>query len=272
MKPVPIFDSLTHPSLDGKWIHSNHPGTNSIDDLLEEMEAAHISAAFAVAMATTGRYESIRYSQFVRAHSECLYPVAFWDMKGISKAEDIRSRLCFIKDLGYVGIKIHPRLSAIAFQHPLLPEIIALANEFELVVLLCTYLHGNQAVCTVNTIEALTTLLLKIRCEKIVLLHAGGVKLLEVIEVARAFPNVLLDLSLTLCKYEGSSLDLDLRYAFRLFDRRICIGSDYPEIRLKQLRERFEYFAEGISQEKQQNIAYKNLATHTKLSKFFQEH
>ena len=53
-------------------------------------------------------------------------------------------------------------------------------------------------------------------------------------------PNVLLDLSNTLLRYQGSSLDRDIAWLFRSFDRRICIGSDYPDYEPGQLRARFE--------------------------------
>jgi len=70
---------------------------------------------------------------------------------------------------------------------------------------------------------------------------------------------VLLDLSFTLCKYEGSSIDLDIRYLFEKFDRRICIGSDSPEFDLSKLRQRFNQLTEGLDIVKKKNIGFQNL-------------
>ena len=77
--------------------------------------------------------------------------------------------------------------------------------------------------------------------------------------MAYVFKNVLFDLSYTLCNYEGSSIDLDIRYLFKKFDRRICIGSDFPEITIDKLRKRFDYFSVDIEYKKAINIAYKNI-------------
>ena len=82
---------------------------------------------------------------------------------------------------------------------------------------------------------------------------------------ATALNNTLLDLSLTLCKYAGSSLDMDIQFLFKSFDRRVCIGSDHPEIRLSQVRERFNHFAANTAKEKAENIAYKNILSFTEI-------
>ena len=90
-------------------------------------------------------------------------------------------------------------------------------------------------------------------------MHSGTVRLLEMIEIARSYKNILLDLSFTLCKFENSSIDLDIKFACNTFDQRICIGSDYPEFSFKKLRERFEFFTNDLSIEKSENIGYKNI-------------
>jgi predicted TIM-barrel fold metal-dependent hydrolase len=69
-----------------------------------------------------------------------------------------------------------------------------------------------------------------------------------------------MDLSMTMMKYEGSSIDQDIRFLFRSFDRRIAIGTDYPEYSLERVRARFEYFSEGLPQEKKENVAHRNLS------------
>jgi len=64
---------------------------------------------------------------------------------------------------------------------------------------------------------------------------------------------------LTIMKYAGSSLDADLSFLFREFDRRICIGSDHPEYSHQDLRTRFEGFASAIARDKAENIAFRNI-------------
>jgi len=129
--------------------------------------------------------------------------------------------------------------------------------------MLCTYFYSNTL--PNNSFDKLVHTLFKLDGAKLILMHACSVRLLEAIELARAFPNILLDLSHVLCKYAGSSLDLDIAFAFHSFDRRICIGSDFPDFSLQILRERFDFFSRDIPSEKCVNIAYKNLLNFTGL-------
>jgi hypothetical protein len=96
---------------------------------------------------------------------------------------------------------------------------------------------------------------------RMVLLHGGTVELLRYAEAIRSNRNLLLDLSFTLNRYAGSSLDQDITYLFRTFDQRICIGSDYPDYAPAQVRERFEHFAAGLAQDKQDNIGWRNISS-----------
>jgi hypothetical protein len=82
---------------------------------------------------------------------------------------------------------------------------------------------------------------------------------MEFSELVRHFPNALLDLSFTILKYAGSSVDLDLEYLFTKFDRRICIGSDFPEFNLSDLRFRFDELSKNCTELQSNNIAFQNL-------------
>lgn len=188
----------------------------------------------------------------------------FFDFATINGLSDVDAYIIKLKNLGYIAIKIHPRIANIAFDHPLLKEAIVAANRHGLGVLLCTYFWNACGLAT--NIEELVKLLVQVPDQKIVLLHGGAVRLLEVTEIVRQFPNALLDLSLTLCKYEGSSLDMDIQFLFNQFDRRICIGSDSPEFDHAALRRRFDYFSTKLDTVKARNIAYKNLMKHLNIN------
>jgi len=162
-------------------------------------------------------------------------------------------------------LKIHPRISGINYSHNLLAEIIVKANELDLGILLCTYFWNKLSSYGASGIHGLYDLLRIIPEQKIILMHGGCIHLLELAEISRQFPNILLDLSFTIIKYEFSSVDLDIQYLFRHFDRRICIGSDSPEFHHSKLRERFDTFSLSIEKYKAENIAYKNLMNYFKI-------
>lgn len=188
-----------------------------------------------------------------------ILPVAFLDFQNLEE-DNITSRLKEIKQKGYVGIKLHPRFADFYLTDKRLPKVINTANELDLIPLLCTFFYSNKQSQNINNIETLGDLLMSIdKDSDIILLHGGLTRLLETMEMVRFFPNAILDLSLTLSKYEGIHIDHDIDYIFRLFDRRTTIGTDNPEISYEKLRERFNHFALNTTQEKAENIAYRNI-------------
>lgn len=265
MNNIPIFDCLTHPTLNGDWIQSQYHQKNDIYNLLSEMESNNICNAFAVGMKNIGGYDEAIYSDYILSKSEKLLPIAFINPSEFINTDSVIAKLKYLKSKNYCGIKLHPRIGNFNLSNSLLPEIIKAANNENLVVLFCTYFYQNNEDAVSNNFENLVKLLIKIPDEKIILLHAGTVRLLEMMEIARAFKNVMLDLSFTLCKYAGSSLDMDIQFLFNNFDRRICVGSDSPQFTLNEFRQRFNFFTENMDTEKVENIAYKNLYNFLKI-------
>ncbi|MGE5314726.1 MAG: amidohydrolase family protein [Acidobacteriota bacterium] len=259
MNDLPIFDSLVHPTLDGRWLVPEAPPVCRIEDLIGAMRAHDIRWALAAGMEGIGSYSEGAYIEMINRYPDILFPIAFYPAHRITSRQAVREWVRRVKSLGYRGVKVHPRLSDLALSDPLLPELASSCSEAEMTFMLCTYFYSSRPGGSRNTIDALGAFLESIGDARIILLHGGSVRLLETIELARAFTNVLLDLSFTLCKYEGSSIDHDLRYAFESFDRRICIGSDHPNFSLQDLRRRFEQFSAGLDREKRHNIAHRNM-------------
>lgn len=265
IKTVPLFDCLTHPTINGDWYPGRPIKSADMDRLVVQMNECNVQWAFAVGMKGVGRYDEDKFSSFVRRAHPGIFPIAFLDFTRVHQKRQVRPLLVSLKKKGYRGIKIHPRLAGISLADPLLPYIVNTAAELDMVVLLCTYFYDLHKNAAVNNVENLISLLYLTKDSRMILLHAGSVRLLEMIEIARSYKNVLLDLSFTLCKYKGSSLDLDLAYAFRNFDKRICIGSDHPEFSLQSMRDRFEHFSAGLDKDKIENIAYRNLFYFTRV-------
>jgi predicted TIM-barrel fold metal-dependent hydrolase len=259
MNTIPIFDCLTHPSLNGDWILPEHSQKSKMEILEDEMKTNNVKWGFAVGMDGIGDYDEKKFLEMIKKSEANLFPVAYYPFQKISGKKKISEWVSGIKKMGFTCVKIHPRLSGIKLDNSNLVELVKASASENLAVLLCTYFYSSDIKSTGNNIDLLIEFLQKIEDCKIILLHSGSVRLLEAIEVARAFKNVLLDLSFTLNKYEGSSLDLDISFAFNKFDRRICVGSDFPNFSLNSLRRRFEKFSENLNLEQKENIAYKNL-------------
>lgn len=259
MNSIPIFDSLTHPTLDSNWILPKYQNVAHVDTLLSQMNENNISKALAVGMLGIGGFEEKEYISIISQHEERLVPICFFDLHPDFRSADIRSRLSGIKNIGYKGIKLHPRISKFNLSNKFLKPIISEANDLGLSVLLCTYFYGKGINHEFNYFDQLIALVHKLNGAKLLLLHGGTVEILKLAESLRSFEHIMLDLSFTICKYSGSSLDFDIKYLFESFDQRICIGSDFPEFSLKFLRDRFNHFSLNLSYEKALNIGYNNL-------------
>lgn len=256
---IPIFDSLSHPTINADWILPKYAGASSIENLISQMKEANIKKSLAVGMKGIGEYDQDQFMCLLQPYLEYLVPIAYFDFRESDDEDRIQSKLRRIKEGGYRGIKLHPRFSDFLLTSDKLAYTINTATNLSLVSLLCTYFTHNSNSSANNNIESLCALLLKVQDSRLILLHSGTTHVLDMVDVGRSFKNVLLDMSFTMSKYEGSSIDLDLKFAFRTFDQRVCIGADWPEFSMMKLRERFEYLSEGLSIEKKENIAYKNL-------------
>jgi predicted TIM-barrel fold metal-dependent hydrolase len=260
MNNIPIFDSLAHPTINGNWILPKYIRMSGIKQLLAQMDENNIIKAMAVGMKGIGGYKEEDYIKMLKPYSEKLIPLAYFDLDKKLESKEIIPRIKKIKTIGYKGIKLHPRISDFSIQNVLLPQIIKEANELKLNVLFCTCFFSDSKNTCSNSVSQLANVLYKINDAKIILMHGGTVQLMEILEIARAFKNILVDLSYTLCRYVGSSVDLDINYAFNKFDKRICVGSDFPEISLFEMRTRFDFFSKNTTTEKAENIAYKNIS------------
>jgi len=262
---VPIFDCVTHPTLDGSWMNNPTYRSNDVASLLSEMKASRVSWAFCIGMPGVGQYEAERYASHILESGNGLFPVAVLDLREEWSAGAIGRTIGRLKTCGYVGVKVHPRLSAVTYDDPRVAEVIKETAAAGLVAMLCTYSFEPSPRCSRNTIAALSDLLVDCEGAPLILLHGGGVRLLEVAELVRCHASTLLDLSFTLLKYQGSSLDLDMRFLCDHFDRRVCVGSDSPEFGLAAMRERFDALTNGVAREKIENIAFRNLFDFTGL-------
>ncbi len=253
---LPIFDSLAHPTLSGNWL-KREKQCATFQKLKNELEQSNYLGACAIGMADIEGYEHEAFIQNCRATSDKLVPIAGFNPLA---SENVCKELDKIKQLGFRGIKIHPRFSKIEVGKYDLGAVFKVAAARNLVIFYCTYLHCSlHSYPTIDPFFQLIQWLKVAPKAKVVLVHGGDVQLLRYAELVRFNPNLLLDLSLTIMKYKGSSIDMDIRFLFQQFDRRICIGTDFPEYSHQALRQRFDFFAKDISQEKKENIAFKNL-------------
>lgn len=250
-----LADSLAHATLDGTWM--GKPAGASFAVLDAALEEHDYAFACAVGMWGMDGYDPEAFAAACQPYPR-LVPVAGFKPQ---HRQTLRADLLRLRELGYRGIKLHPRFSKLDIADPLIGETMEIAGQLGLVVFWCTFLHT-----TINEWQEADPLLTLVRqlkvapTARVILLHGGDVDLLRYMQLVRFNDRLLLDLSHTIAKYPGSSLEADVQYLFRHFDQRLCLGTDWPQFSHAQLRELYERFAEGLPLEKRVNIAHGNLA------------
>ena len=249
----PIFDSLTHPTLSGEFL--GRPC--SFQKLSVDLQRCGIRRACAVGIPGTGGYEHGRY------WDECRKFPVFFPVAGLdSKVKNPLKEILQVRSLGYKAIKIHPRLCGWDASSPQFSDILSIATRERLIVFFCTYSAGKiQQMPSADPYWSLVNALKKTPDVRMVLAHGGGTEILRYADLVRANPNLLLDVSFTLMKYRGSSLDLDMRFLSERLDQRICAGSDAPDYSPADFSKQLSRILRGLSAEKQNNIAGANLAS-----------
>ena len=250
---LPILDSLTHPTVSGTWLGRSVRA--DFARLKRQLDQAGFMGACAIGL---DGVEGYSHEAFIRECSQIhgLIPIAGFNPRNDASKE----AMLRLRNQGFRGIKIHPRFSGLTQSLNRLGPALRAAGEADLTVFFCTYMHCSlPSYPTRDPFFSLVELLQHAPNTRVVLVHGGDVQIMRYAELVRFNPKLLLDLSLTMMKYEGSSVDLDLAFLFRHFDRRICIGTDWPEYQPEQLRTRFQLFVGELPREKQENIAYRNL-------------
>lgn len=258
-----IFDSLVHPDPSGRWMFGRHERDASAATLRSAMERNGVTRALAVGLgAGMPGYDPSTYADWVSDALPGAVPVAFADLAGFGSVADVHDAVARCADLGYRAMKVHPRISAIGFNDERFAELLRVSADQSLVVLVCTFNFGHRdPSCDVSP-ESLISALDAAPGARVVALHGGGPDLLRWAEHVRVRrdDDLLLDLSMTLVRYAGSSLDSDLRFVARTLDQRTCVGSDFPDSSVESFRGRLDWLLEGLEQGRRERISHDNLA------------
>jgi predicted TIM-barrel fold metal-dependent hydrolase len=171
-----------------------------------------------------------------------------------------------VTEMGYTGLKLHPRLQEFETDDIRTIELVQEAGRLNVPVLIDAFPDGTHLMQGFNALRY-ATLARECPETKIIWAHMGGHHVLDFMMLAKRLPNVYMDTSYSLLYYRGSAVIQNLVYAMRSmrFDR-IFYGSDYPDRPIKDslnlsiglLR------SEGLTQEEIEKILSGNVI------KFFQ--
>ena len=173
------------------------------------------------------------------------------------------SKLFFedIISMGFIGIKLHPRLHDFTLDDPKTIDLVRMAGFFSLPVLIDAFPDGSFLMSGFDPLSY-SNLALKCPNTKIIWAHMGGYKVLDFLMLSKRLPNVFLDFSYSLLYFEGSSVVQDIIFAMKsLKFNKVFYGSDYPDRSINvSLNKTLEIFYNyGLREEEIKKIMGENI-------------
>ncbi len=253
--PAIRFDSLVHASADGSWQQRPAPHASEAR-LLRELDIAGADRACLVAIADVVANEVV--AAIHRRHPDRFVPIASTHPCRATGAKAVLRAVAEIADAGFAGLKLHPRLGGYDPLDERCLAAIEAAGDRGLPVFLDTLFRqpGRATRAAADVVDAIVN-----ACPgtRIVLLHGGGSSVLDLFELVRMHASLLLDVSFTLLRYEGSSVDLDLAFLCRGLDQRLVAGSDFPDYTPSQAFAKLERLTADLPEAKRERIFGGNL-------------
>jgi predicted TIM-barrel fold metal-dependent hydrolase len=252
---VSFFDSLTHITADGSWL-GNTEHDARCERLIANLDRCAPARACLVAIA--GVIDNETVIDAARRYSERFVPIGSLNPAAFDSEPEIVDAVRRLAADGFAGLKLHPRLNDYDPLHVKVIRALRAAGDRGLVVFLDT-LFRQPGRATRNAPDLVDALAVAAPQTNIILLHGGGSQVLAVSEVVAAHSNLVLDVSFTIHRFSGSSVDDDLRFLMRTFDRRMVVGSDFPEYEPLATRDRVLKLCEGLDPAKTANVLASNL-------------
>lgn len=252
---IPLVDSLTHIKKDGHWFDTSHDA--SLERLLYMFDQQYRKALL---VGIPGDSQEFLITVFQK-YPDKFIPIAALEMGADDSADQIEEKIISCKNLGFKGIKIHPRLLNMSLTFPSISRAVGLAGKHQLVSLLCTVHKPPLPPLKRPVYDILHEICRENQNTRILLVHGGYFEVLATSEIIRPFEHVLLDLSTTIVRFQDTHIIEDIRFLFKTFDQRLCLGSDFPEYTMKEVLQVIEKkeLHRDLPRNKLENIFSRNL-------------
>ena len=195
-------------------------------------------------------------------YNNCLKTKNLTPVALIKNSKNLKNEIKSIVNIGFNYIKFHPRNLNLKIGSNFYIKAFKILNKTNLKIMWCTFDGwSTQKISETNQIDFLSKLINLVDDNKIILMHSGGPNILKYYEKFRFVENVYFDLSYTLPHYESTSVENDIIFLFKNFDKRLICGTDFPtfnfnvhqKILIKILKK------SKVSKSKLLNITFKNL-------------
>jgi predicted TIM-barrel fold metal-dependent hydrolase len=239
-----VIDANAHATREGRWFDTGHDA--SLEQLIAELDAANVDRAVLTGLPGANSTDDV-LALCAEADGRLLPVGPFDPCAHATPAEASAAARRELSGRGLLGVKLHPRLG----RYDVLDDrVLAFLDELATwderpAVWICTFLHVPGMRPRSSPVGALCEIVGRRPDLQFVLAHGGGPDLLSLASAVRSVPNALLDLSFTITRYQGTSVQLDLAHLLTTFENRLVFGSDFPEAEPRRARALLEELATG---------------------------
>lgn len=154
-------------------------------------------------------------------------------------------------------VKLHPRISNITRRDFDAVRDTLMTMDAEAIVV-DNWVFGPQIENHIGT-ELTIYLSQNLPDKRIIMAHAGGVRILETMLLTRPLENVYFDLAATCCYFKKTSVQRDIIHFLKYTKERVMFGSDYPEFPVQKAIKAIKNGLEKaeLTEEEQSKIMYK---------------
>lgn len=253
-----IIDANVHITAHGGWFNTPHDA--SLNRLRACIEEAGIEAAIAVPLpGTIGNKEQ---EQLIAGDKKIIHACTFNPALYATPDEAAEAFRIEFGDGKKRFVKFHNRFGKYHAADERFYAVIRAndALEVPMVIGVCGLLHDRNTPGAIDPAVYFFDLGQSMRNSKLIIMHGGGTRILQIAEMCRDLHHVFIDLSMTLSKYKSTSVAGDIRWLCHHYDRRIIWASDFPEVSILQALKDFDEVVGPMSEEKRANILGQNIA------------
>ncbi len=174
--------------------------------------------------------DKVRLEAFRSSKNDKLYSYSYLlDFRDIHWQET----LVLAAKEGFKSITFHSYLQEIETSHfDLIRDICLEAEKLGLYINICSA-YGSKKIYKYYSLPLAVHVLDAVSCP-VLLVHAGGGKLIDALQIAEMYPNVYLETSFSVTFWKNSSVEIDLAYGINKYGAdRFMFGSDFPFVSLE---------------------------------------
>ena len=139
-----------------------------------------------------------------------------------------------VKNFGYIGLKLHPRLQKFNLSDRRVAELCQIAGDLKIPVLIDAFPDGDWLMNRFH-VTLFSDLAQACSSTRFIWAHFGGHNAIVFMMVAKRLTNVYLDISYSWLYYNGSSVIRDMSYAMKSMKyTKVFYGSDFPDRTIEQ--------------------------------------